>query len=868
MALHAVLGVWLRLLAVVLTLCALSSGPLCAQRFDHYWYFGNGAGIDFSSGSPMSIPGGKTATFEGVAVVSDPITHNRVFYTDGVSVWDSTHQLINIPGGLMGGRSSTQSSVIVPVPGFSRRYCIVTTAEGEGAKNRTVGMRYTVLDFNEPNIIVALNEPLLAPATEKVTAVRHCNGEDYWIIGHAWQSNAFHAYLLTSQGLNTTGVVSNVGPSTAPGGSAAGYLSASSDGRMLAMAIYSQGDSIENYAGMFSFNNATGQVSAEIPLVRFMSPYGICFSPNNSKLYVSTHDVSVQGRGSFLQFDLSSHDSATIVASRETLFVGGLLGAIEPGIDGRLYVAREGSNYLSVIPQPDALGAATNFRYNGFVLMYGTSTFGLPNVVVAVGGGAPNIVGDLDLGPDVTHCPGRSVQLHASGADRYEWMPSYGLSCTACPDPVADPEVPTTYIVTGYLGAGCILVDTIVVGIDSNLLPVHIVSGATEQLCAGAQATLDADVASEVHVRWTSPHPLVCDTCRSISVRPTQTTVYYLEGWTDAGCRGRDSVVVFVKGGELQPIIVGGSTSLCPGDTAPIHVDAPAGVRVRWTPSTGLLCDTCATTAAFPDTTTVYVAELLSEATCYARDSVTIQVVDPVRVAASLGPEVVLRPGTPAVIPLQLSGLPAGSAVREIAVALRYDTTMLRLRSVRGTGGVAGWLPSNEQNDKSAGSYSAQFTSPSGTTFDVNGEVLLAEFDSYYGGTSLVSHITLESMALRGGSCLKVDTAGVDVRLDSLCWALMRGIEMLPFGSDKIVSVVPNPAGGEVRVRVNVEEEKGIVLEAMDAAGATHRLGGGRVAPGEHELVVDIAGLASGWYRLVVRDAERPLGSRLLLVIH
>jgi hypothetical protein len=42
-----------------------------SQNEANIWYFGYGAGVSFSSGSPVSISGGNTATVEGSAVQCD-----------------------------------------------------------------------------------------------------------------------------------------------------------------------------------------------------------------------------------------------------------------------------------------------------------------------------------------------------------------------------------------------------------------------------------------------------------------------------------------------------------------------------------------------------------------------------------------------------------------------------------------------------------------------------------------------------------------------------------------------------------------------------------------------------------------------------
>jgi hypothetical protein len=57
--------------------------------------------------------------------------------------------------------------------------------------------------------------------------------------------------------------------------------------------------------------------------------------------------------------------------------------------------------------------------------------------------------------PAFTLCEGDTVQLNASGADLYYWWPNAQLSCDFCPDPIAIPNLTTTYSVLGSLLSGC-----------------------------------------------------------------------------------------------------------------------------------------------------------------------------------------------------------------------------------------------------------------------------------------------------------------------------------------------------------------------------------------------------------------------------
>ncbi len=81
------------------------------QNSSNIWYFGNRAGLDFNTTPPTALVNGQLNTQEGVATVSNDLGE-LLFYTDGITVWDRTHQAMpNANGTLNGHFSSTQSVV-------------------------------------------------------------------------------------------------------------------------------------------------------------------------------------------------------------------------------------------------------------------------------------------------------------------------------------------------------------------------------------------------------------------------------------------------------------------------------------------------------------------------------------------------------------------------------------------------------------------------------------------------------------------------------------------------------------------------------------------------------------------------------------
>lgn len=75
----------------------------------------------------------------------------------------------------------------------------------------------------------------------------------------------------------------------------------------------------------------------------------------------------------------------------------------------------------------------------------------------------------VDASPEITTIlQGESVQLSATGATNYTWTPIEGLSCVNCPNPIASPDITTSYIVIGTDAQGCSGADTILIIVEEN----------------------------------------------------------------------------------------------------------------------------------------------------------------------------------------------------------------------------------------------------------------------------------------------------------------------------------------------------------------------------------------------------------------
>ncbi|SNR80703.1 gliding motility-associated C-terminal domain-containing protein [Maribacter sedimenticola] len=358
-----------------------------AQNEAAIWYFGENAGLDFNSGAPVALTDGAMITQEGCATISDG-NGNLLFYTSGVTVWDRTHNPMPNGTGLLGDFSSSQSAIVVPDPGNPDLY-YVFTVDDLGGPN---GFQYSVVDMTSNGglgDVTLKNIPLTTPVAEKLTAVEHANGTDIWVLVHTYGNDQFLAYLVTPTGLVTTPVVSAVGenlPLHSGARGVGGYMKISPDGQFLA---YVTGTGRDRH--LFRFDTLTGQVSDFIELNPYFpastntvlnSSYGVEFSTDSSKLYITSSNFyrNWTSEHNIHQFDLSTYSEATILASGVEIapMRPGPEGAIQLGIDGKIYIAEAYQNALSVINDPNLGGLACNYVPDAVPLASGISRLGLP----------------------------------------------------------------------------------------------------------------------------------------------------------------------------------------------------------------------------------------------------------------------------------------------------------------------------------------------------------------------------------------------------------------------------------------------------------------------------------------------------------
>jgi PKD repeat protein len=368
------------------------------------WYFG-AAALDFNC-SPVK-PISQSVNFyplEGCSSISDQFG-NLLFYTDGHTVFDKSHQVMlngfDIGLDTFCYGSSTQGVLIVKQPLQDSIYYIFTT---DCAENKLMnGFCYSIvnMNLNSGRGKVIVKKQLLLPKTcEKLAATRHSNGIDTWIVTHEWGTSNFVSFLLTSSGLNLSPVVSSAGRIQLPAdptdnypaypypeAAARGHLKFSPQGNRLIALSTSDCHPNESHAELFSFDNTTGAITHDFNIYTSDSCiyYGASFSPDGHLLY-----VSAGWYGNLIhQFDLNSYDSISVANSKYIVFSdtsqspAGFPSALQIGPDGKIYNATN-TQALNIIASPNQYGLACNFQLNAIQLSldscwFASSQYGLPN---------------------------------------------------------------------------------------------------------------------------------------------------------------------------------------------------------------------------------------------------------------------------------------------------------------------------------------------------------------------------------------------------------------------------------------------------------------------------------------------------------
>lgn len=222
-----------------------------------------------------------------------------------------------------------------------------------------------------------------------------------------------------------------------------------------------------------------------------------------------------------------------------------------------------------------------------------------------------------NAGPDTSVCAGGSITLNASGGTTYSWNPTTGLSCSNCPNPVANPSLTTIYKVTVSSGSCPPAADSVKITVKA--LPV-VSAGNNAMICIGDSIQLSAS--GGVAYTWTPINGLDNPNIPDPIAKPGNSITYTVTATNAEGCVRSSSVAVTVN--PLPIADAGDDEIMCPG--ASVILTASGGVDYTWDPPASLSCTNCSSTTASPATTTTYTVTVTDANGCSNKDSVVVNV--------------------------------------------------------------------------------------------------------------------------------------------------------------------------------------------------------------------------------------------------
>jgi len=585
-----------------------------AQKQNNMWYFGANAGIDFNQSPPVALTDGKIHTQEGCASIAGG-DGQLLFYTNSITIWNKKHLVMKNGDGLLGNESSTQGAIIVPCPQNNRLYFVFTTVDLEKT------LSYSVVDITGDDglgEVIVKNKVLLETSTEKLVAVPHANGKDFWVIGHKAQSNNFYAWLITKNGVSSTPVISATGVVHTATFSVIGYLRASPDGNRLVCAVKAVG-----VVEQFKFNRYTGDINDPETLTGFDSdsPYGVEFSPNGNLLYLCEYDPLAPTKIFQLAFPFTTgliSDKAIAIATITNI------GALQLAPDGKIYVSQYNKHYLHSINAPNKAGSACDFEENTVDLKTtGVTRLGLPpfnfisadpKPLLATGFcfGQPTIFSLYSTAAydDVTW----DFNDPASGADNA----SHGANPSHQFSQPGDFNVKVT---TVYNGVPTVYNQIITITLAITTTPV--LTADKPLLCEKGVVKITASGATgSQKYNWydAGKNLIVQNSGTYTTPRITANTTVY-GSITNGTCEG-PLQNIDIKLDEPKAIITATDTIINLGQS--VTLSANTGVSYNWSPTTYLSNSTAQTTIATPVNNTTYTLTVTNSNGCAATATVNV----------------------------------------------------------------------------------------------------------------------------------------------------------------------------------------------------------------------------------------------------
>lgn len=354
--------------------------------YGSYWGAPNGhTTMDFYSGVPVINSDSLEMDLNRCAATISDAAGNLLFYTNGYHIADATHDTMNNGNNISPSGWSTlqpeglnvpQACLILPVPDSAGMYYLFhSTLDNAPYYNRGHYLYMSKIDMSLNGglgSVVSKNNIILQDTVNpgKITACKHANGRDWWVICQRVNSNTYFKFLVTPGGGILGPYIQNIGTTRTWNAGMAGF---SPDGNKYASfhAEYQSAGGLD----IFDFDRCTGMLSNAVHVVISQTTGfsgGMAFSPNSRYLYTANIEF-------IYQFDL---DAANVPASQVTVATwdgfyspsppfGTYFELMQLAPDGKIYVSTGNSTFhMHVMNHPDSASIACDVVQHDLQFQY------------------------------------------------------------------------------------------------------------------------------------------------------------------------------------------------------------------------------------------------------------------------------------------------------------------------------------------------------------------------------------------------------------------------------------------------------------------------------------------------------------------
>jgi Secretion system C-terminal sorting domain len=359
----------------VLLLVICFPGFLLSQqntKGDFFWEMGygsfypqqqefGGTNIDFNYSPPNFYRLDRHIDFDKTSAGICDDNGNILLYTNGIAVAGADDDTLEggeninptvFTNSYCGeGGTIPQGALVLPYPNHTNQFMIVYSdleILPNGALYPPFKLKYALVDMTENNAkgkVLSKQKVIIQDTISAygITACRHANGRDWWLMIPQVQSNCFYRVLLSSNGFNVLGKQCTSDINAAVCWNA--YFSP--NGHKYAR---QEMDRVR----VFDFDRCTGLLSNQvwIPITDGGRTGGLAFSPNSQFLYISSEYWLYQA--DLTAFDIPT--SKVLVATCDTVKVNGLENPFwfcGTASDGKIYITTSTIPFFHVINYPN-----------------------------------------------------------------------------------------------------------------------------------------------------------------------------------------------------------------------------------------------------------------------------------------------------------------------------------------------------------------------------------------------------------------------------------------------------------------------------------------------------------------------------------